>query len=234
MISIIFDLVLNTNPDKFLTWFFHDWEKSIRERFTCESGEYTVEMEYFEPGESVYIEPNEAEDDEKFVTHEIDINGIPYSLSEIEIINPDETKIETYLGKVADDRKKLALGYMTVLEIANEKIHVQGIATDDAPFDYYLMKIGERISDIFSPIHKHIKGAKPESPEKPSIYDPDEKWFDYYHWCKYEGGLHYTLEHMSKDRSISSSTIRKLHIGCPVCGEKRAMRRNKKNKIRNN
>ena len=48
--DVIFDLVLTTSPDKFISWFYHDWIMwNNGDLFTCVPGEYTVVLEYLEP-----------------------------------------------------------------------------------------------------------------------------------------------------------------------------------------
>jgi hypothetical protein len=161
--NIIFDLVLTTSPDKFIPWFLDDWIMSNDSgRFTCASGEYTVELEYLEPDPA-----------QEVFTHEITFIGKPFPSSKVNLINPDGSIKVITLDGVTDDREELALGFMLVWELNIEKIQVKGITLDYAEFDDYLMRIGEYISEIYSPIRKYIQAGASDLPVKPNG-EPDE------------------------------------------------------------
>jgi hypothetical protein len=161
--DVIFDLVLTTSPDKFIPWFHHDWIMwNNGSHFNCASGEYTVELEY--------LEPNPAQE---VFTHEIDFIGHPFPPSKVNLFNPDGSIKIISLDGVTDDREELSLGYLLIWELEIEKIQVKGVTLDYAEFNDYLIRIGEHISEIYSPIRKYIQGeasdGRVEPKEEPGV-----------------------------------------------------------------
>jgi len=151
--DVIFDLVLTTSPDKFIPWFHHDWIMwSDGGLFTCASGEYTVELGY--------IEPDPAQE---VYAHEITFIGKPSPSSRVNLINPDGSIKIITLDGATDDREELALGYMLIWELEIEKIQVKGVTLDYAEFDDYLLRFGEHISELYTPIKKYIQGEASDS-----------------------------------------------------------------------
>ena len=151
--DVIFDLVLTTSPDKFIPWFHHDWIMwNDNGPFSCASREYTVELEYLEPDPA-----------QEVYTHEITFIGKPSPSSKINLINPDGSIQVITLDGTTDDREELALGYMLIWELEIEKIQVKGVTLDYVEFDDYLMRIGEQISEIYTPIRKYIQGGVSDS-----------------------------------------------------------------------
>lgn len=156
--DVIFDLVLTTSPDKFISWFHHDWIIwNNGDHFTCVSGEYTIELEYLEPDPA-----------QEVFTHEIDFIGHPFPPSKVNLINPDGSIKVIVFDDVTDDREELVLGYLLIWELEIEKIQVKGVPLDYAEFDDYLIRIGEHISEIYSPIRKYIQGKVSDRQVEPN------------------------------------------------------------------
>lgn len=207
--EICFDMLLEAPHTSFLTWF--QWEESVSlaSRIYIEKKEYRITFKITDPGDTV-----ETAYPEILFYGELLLGNEKGRASVV-----DDDLGEDYLRDTDE-----FLGFIQVRNITEGRTQLLGVS-ENAYFDEYLINAGTHIANTFPTIHRYVKGEKPQIIEKPLIGDPDEKWFEYYHWCKWDAGIHYTFKDMGKDRKLSPNTCRKRHIACPICSVKKHERK---------